>query len=186
MNRPFISINLINSIKPAKFFVMLTNSQMLSIVGLYGATNITIDGKPTDEYIDLLKNKDYPEILTQEQGVTINKGDKSVHKVEYYTLHTEGTNNDIYVTKNSDTFTLTFKKNKWIITDIDTTSEELSFDSDLFKSEYFNLLVQNDGDAVKTIKQLSLSYAFLPSEKEMKTEKQAFDDYLNDPYKGLF
>ena len=172
--------------KPAKFFVMLTNSSMLSMTGLYGVTNVKIDGKAYDEYIELQKNKEKPEILTQELGVTINKGDKSVHSVEYYTLHTEGTNNDIFVTKNKDTFTLTFKKNRWIITDIQTSETEIELDSDIFKSEYFNLLIQNDSDVVKTINQMSFKYDFLPSEKEMKIEKQEFDDYLNDPFKGLF
>ena len=172
--------------KPARFFVMLTNSSMLSMIGLYGVTNVKIDGKQYDEYIDLKLNKEQPEIITQEQGVTINKGDKSVHSVEYYTLHSEGTNNDIYVTKNKDTFTLTFKKNKWIITDIETSQTDISLDSDLFKSEYFNLIIQNDGDAVKTINQMSFMYDFLPTEKEMTVEKKAFEDYLNDPYKGIF
>lgn len=172
--------------KPARFFVMLTNSSMLSMIGLYGVTNVKIDGKQYDEYIDLKLNKEQPEIITQEQGVTINKGDKSVHSVEYYTLHSEGTNNDIYVTKNKDTFTLTFKKNKWIITDIETSQTDISLDSDLFKSEYFNLIIQNDGDAVKTINQMSFKYDFLPTEKEMTVEKKAFEDYLNDPYKGIF
>ena len=172
--------------KPARFFVMLTNSSMLSMIGLYGVTNVKIDGKQYDEYIDLKLNKEHPEIITQEQGVTINKGDKSVHSVEYYTLHSEGTNNDIYVTKNKDTFTLTFKKNKWIITDIETSQTDISLDSDLFKSEYFNLIIQNDGDAVKTINQMSFKYDFLPTEKEMTVEKKAFEDYLNDPYKGIF
>ena len=172
--------------KPARFFVMLTNSSMLSMIGLYGVTNVKIDGKQYDEYIDLKLNKEQPEIITQEQGVTINKGDKSVHSVEYYTLHSEGTNNDIYVTKNKDTFTLTFKKNKWIITDIETSQTDISLDSDLFKSEYFNLIIQNDGDAVRTINQMSFKYDFLPTEKEMTVEKKAFEDYLNDPYKGIF
>ncbi len=172
--------------KPAKFFVMVTNASMLSSTGLYGVTNVKIDGKPYDEYIELKTNGDKPEPLTSEQGVTINKNDISVHSVEYYTLHSEGTNNDIFVRKNKDTFTLTFKKDKWIITNIETTETEIELDSDLFKSEYFNLLIQNDGDPVKTIKQMSFKYDFLPSEKEMKIEKQDFEEYLNDPYKGLF
>ena len=172
--------------KPAKYFSMVTNPSMLSMVALYGVTNLKIDGKPYDEYITLPKNKDNPEILTQEQGVTINKGDLSVHSVEYYTLHTEGTDNDLYITKNSDTFTLTFKKNKWIITSIETSSVDVEVDSDLFKSEYFNNIIRNEGDVVKTIKQMSFQYDFLPSEKEMKIEKQAYDEYLADPYKGLF
>ena len=172
--------------KPAKFFVMVTNPSMLSIVGLYGVTNINVDGKHVDEYIDLKKNKEKPEGLTQEQGIILHKGDKSVHSVEYYTLHTEGTNNDIYVTKNKDTFTLTFKKKKWVITNIETSEETIAIDSDVFKSEYFNLIIQNDGDAVKSIKQLSFKYDFLPSEKEMITERDAFVEYLKNPYKDIF
>ena len=172
--------------KPAKFFVMVTNPSMLSMVGLYGVTNLQIDGKPSDEYIELKKNFEKPEALTQEQGITIKKGDKSVHSVEYYTLHTEGTNNDIYVTKNKDTFTLTFKKKKWVITNIETSEQTIEIDSDLFKSEYFNLVIQNDGDPVKTIKQMSFKYDFLPSEKEMNIEKEAFIEYLKNPYKDIF
>ena len=153
---------------------------------IYGATNIKIDGKPVDEYIELKKNKDKPQILTQEQGVTINKGDVSVHSVEYYTIHTEGTDNGIFVTKNHDTFTLTFKKNKWIISNIESLSEEaVEFDSDSFKGEYFNLVVENDGDAVKAVKELSSKYDFLPSQKEMLTEKKLLEEYLADPYKGI-
>ena len=173
-------------LKPAKFFVVVTNSSTLSIAGLYGATNIKVDGKQIDEYIDLKKNKENPEILTEELGIPVNKGDKSVHKVEYYMLHTEGANNDIYVTKNVDTFTLTFMKNKWYVTDIETTEQEISFDSDTFKGEYFNLLIENDGDTIKTVKQLSYKYDFLPSEKEMEIEKRIYEEYLNDPFKGIF
>ncbi len=172
--------------KPAKFFAMVTNPSMLSVVGLYGVTNIKVDGKLVDEYIDLKKNKENPEILTQEGGISLHKGDKSVHSVEYYTLHTEGTNNDIYVTKNKDTFTLTFKKKKWIITKIETSEEAVEINSDLFKSEYFNLVIQNDGDAVKSINQLSFKYDFLPSQKEMTIERDAFIEYLKDPYKDIF
>ncbi len=172
-------------VKPAKYFVMLTKSSMQSRIGLYGATNIKVDGKTIDEYIELKKNKDNPPILTQEAGVTINKGDKSVHSVSYYTLHTEGTENDIYVTKNTDTFILTFKKNKWIITDIESSSQEIDFDSSLFKAEYFNLLIQNNNDVIKTINQLSFKYDFLPSEKELKIEKEAYEEFLRDPFAGI-
>ena len=172
--------------KPAKFFVMVTNPSMLSMVGLYGVTNLKVDGKQVDEYIELQKNKEKPEGITQEQGITLHKGDKSVHSVEYYTLHTEGTNNDIYVTKNKDTFTLTFKKKKWVITKIETSEEKVEIDSDVFKSEYFNLIIQNDGDAVKSINQLSFKYDFLPSQKEMTIERDAFVEYLKNPYKDIF
>ena len=46
--------------------------------------------------------------------------------------------------------------------------------------------MQNQGDAVKSIKELSLTYDFLPSQKEMQTEKEILEAWLADPYKGLY
>ena len=173
-------------LKPSKFFIVVTDSSKLANAALYGVTQIKIDGKASDEYIDLKKNKEKPEPVSQEQGVTIQKGDLSVHKVEYYTLHTEGTNNDIFVTKNADTFTLKFMKGKWFIIDIETTEQEVNLNSDIFKGEYFNRLIANNGDVVKSVKELSLTYEFLPSEKEMTIEKKLWNEYLADPFKDLF
>ncbi len=173
-------------LKPAKYFITVTNQTKSSMAAMYGITNLRIDGKSYDEYIDLPKNKDKPQPITSEQGVSINKGDTSVHAVEYYMLYTEGDNSDIHVTKNRDTITLTFKKDKWIITNIETSSQELEVDSNKLKTEYFNRVLQNDGDVVKSVKELSLTYDFMPSQKEMETEKQLWEEYLADPYKGLF
>ena len=66
------------------------------------------------------------------------------------------------------------------------TEEEVNFDSDAFKKEYFDCLAANDNDIVKTIKELSLKYDFLPGENELKIEKKAYEEYLADPFYGLF
>ena len=100
-------------------------------------------------------------------------------------MHTEGTDNDILLTKNIDTFTLTYKKDRWIITSIDTSAQDCNLDSNQFKSDYFTRVAENNGDVVKTIKELSLTYDFLPSQKEMTIEKQIFDEYLANPYKDI-
>lgn len=173
-------------IKPAKYFLTTTDLSKLNLAGLYGVTNITIDGKSSDEYVDLLKYKDKPAALETEQGVILNNGDKSVHKVEYYTLHTEGTNNAIYITRSTDTFTLTFTKDRWMITDIDSTQEDIAFDNNKFREEYYSRLAANNTDVEKTIKELSLSYDFLPSAKELSIEKKIIEEYIMNPYKDIF
>jgi len=172
-------------LKPAKFFLTATDYTKLKLAGMYGFTNLKIDGKAYDEYIELQKNKDKPEPLKSEDGITIEKGLKSVHSVEYYVLHTEGTNIDVFVTKNTGSFTLTFEKNKWIITDIELEEKPLDFDSDQFKIDYFTRVAENKGDVLKSIKELSASYDFLPSLKEMTIEKELLDAYLADPYYGI-
>ncbi|MBO4532701.1 MAG: hypothetical protein J5726_03280 [Treponema sp.] len=173
-------------LKPAKYFATVTDQTKNKLAEMYGATNIRIDGKSYDEYIDLPKNKDKPEPVSSEQGVTINKGDTSVHVVEYYLLYTDGDYSDINVTKNRDTFTLTFKKDKWVITDIDTSTQEIKVDSNALKTDYFTRVMENQGDVVKAIAELSLTYDFLPSAKDVKTEKTLIDEYIADPYRGLF
>ena len=171
--------------KPAKYFITVTDQKKNKLTEMYGATNIRIDGKPYDEYIELAKNGDKPEPVASEQGITINKGDTSVHVVEYYLLYTEGDDSDIFVTYNRDTVTLTFKKDKWIITDIDTYSEDIAVNSNALKTEYFNRVLENNGDVVKAVRDLSLTYDFLPSQNEMQIEKAKVDAYLADPYKGI-
>ena len=172
-------------VKPAKFFLTVTDYSKLKFAGLYGISNLRIDGKTSDEYIELQKNINKPEPVKEEKGITLKDGDKSVHSVEYYTMHTEGTEADILLTRNKDTFTLTYKKDKWIITAIETSSQECNLDSNAFKSDYFTRVAQNNGDVVKTIKELSVTYDFLPSQKEMTIEKQIYDEYLANPYKDI-
>ena len=173
-------------LKPAKYFITVTDHTKNKLAEMYGVTNIRIDNKPYDEYIELCKNGDKPVPVTSEQGVTINKGDTSVHIVEYYLLYTEGENSDIFVSKNRDTVTLTFKKDKWIITNIETNEQDIAVDSNALKTAYFDRVLQNEGDVIKAVRDLSLTYDFLPSQKEMQTEKAKLDAYYADPYKGLF
>lgn len=173
-------------IKPAKYFLTIDRPAKATLAGLYGFTNLKIDGVPYNEYVNFPQNKDKPEPVTQEKGVTINNKDTSVHSVEYYILHTEGDNSDIYVTKNKDTFILTYKKDKWIITDVESSSEDMKLNSNEFKTIFFNKMADNNFDAVKTVQQLSLTYDFLPSNEEMLKEKKIIEDIANDPFFGLF
>jgi hypothetical protein len=172
-------------LKPAKYFLTITDRSKMWMAGLYGVTKITIDGKPVDEYIELKKNRDKPEPITSEQGITLQKGDQSVHSVEYYMIHTEGEDSDFYLAKNTDTFTLTYLKNKWVITNIESSQQELDLDSNQFKSDYFTSIAENNGDSVKAIEQLSFKYNFLPSQKEMLTEQKILTEYLANPYKDI-
>lgn len=172
-------------LKPAKFFVIVDDYSKFKQGGLYGITNLKIDGKAYDEYIELKKNGDKPEPVTTEQGITLADGDKSVHAVEYYTIHTEDTKVNFVLSKNTDTFTLTYKKGKWLITDIEIHSEDIPLDSEQFKSDYFKRVSENNGDVIKAIRELSLTYDFLPSQKELETEKRIWIEYISDPFKDI-
>ncbi|MBR5402500.1 MAG: hypothetical protein IK102_11915 [Treponema sp.] len=172
-------------LKPAKYFLTVTDYSRLKLGGLYGFTNLKIDGKDYDEYIEPFKNKDKAAPIETEKGISLKNGDKSVHSVEYYSLHTEGDNYDVLVTYNKDTFTLTYKKDRWIITGIEPSQTDLNLDSNKFKDDYFKAVTQNNGDVIKSIKELSFTYEFLPSVLEMTTEKKILEEYLANPYKDI-
>ena len=120
--------------------------------------------------VKLHKKNEKIEPLTKEGNVTLDKNSKSVHKVEYFLVHSEGENNGFVVEAVTDTFTLSYLKNRWVITDIDSQSEVLPVKSSNFKTDYINQIIINEGDVQKTVKQLSFEYIWLPSEYDIKKE----------------
>lgn len=172
-------------VNPAKYFVVVKNPITITQTALYGASRIKIDGKSTDADLIVKKNKDKPEPVTQEQGITLENGAKSVHSVEYYLMYSEGEKMDIFAEKCTDTFTLTYEKDKWIITDIETAQKTVYFDSDTFKQEFFSLLEKNNGDPVQAVNILSDKYEFMPTQSDMTKNKKAYEDFLNNPYKDI-
>lgn len=145
-----------------------TSPEKDSKSGIYGVTNMKIDGKPTELYITLPKNKEKPLALTEEKGVKLTKGTLSVHSVEYYLVHTEDEENNIYCEKIKETVTLTYKKDRWYITGFQTDSTPVKINSTEFKQEYFNKLKENDMDILKTVSQLKKKYDWLPGTTSIK------------------
>ena len=112
--------------------------------GIYGITNLVIDGEPSDLDVKMYKNKDKPLPITEEKGIKLVKGSKSIHRAQYYLVYTEGEYNDIFVKYIEETATLTYKNERWYVTDIDTEETPLRINSQEFKQEYFDMLQKNN------------------------------------------
>lgn len=150
--------------------------------GLYGITDLKIDGKSTELTGTLPKLKDKPAVLTEEKGIKLENGSISVHTVDYYLVHSEGEDNQIFVEQIHETVTLTFKKDHWAVTDISTESTPLKIQSRDFKHEYFNRVQENNYDVVKTVKEMRNSYFWLPTNEAMKNELNIQIQKAKDPY----
>ncbi|MCR4733583.1 MAG: hypothetical protein K5829_01065 [Treponema sp.] len=170
---------------PENWLLYVTDYELDKSSGLYGASNVFIDGKLSNLDVKLPVIKDKPLPLKEEKGISLKDGEKSIHSVEYYLLHTEGENNEIYIEYIQSTFTLTFTKNRWLITQIDNSSEEIELNSRLFKNEYFNMLRQNDKDVLKVVQMLSIRYPWLPSQKVLQAEKDRMEYNALHPFENL-
>lgn len=171
---------------PEGWLLYAKNPELSKHCGVYGVSALRIDGKPSDIAPEMHKKKDKVEPVTQENGITLKKNDKSVHTAEYFLIHTEGEDADLVIDFCTETITLTYLKDKWMITDLETKVENVEVNSNLFKTEYFNLIKQNGGDAVKSAVMLSGKYPWVPDEPLLKAEQHRLDELAKDPFGSIF
>lgn len=167
---------------PENWILYITDELKNMKSGVYGVTNVKIDGKSTDLDIRLFQKNEKPEPVTVEKDIELKKGMKSVHNVEYFLLRSEGENNDVEVDIINETITLTYMKDYWLITDIETKSTSADVNSFMFKSEYFNAIRDNNGDVVKSVRQLQIRYPWLPSISSIQREKARLEEIAAHPF----
>lgn len=170
---------------PENWLLYSTDEKKYERSSVYGVTNIKIDGKPAELNIKIYQKNESPEPLTKEGNITLENGSESVHKVEYFLIHSEGENNNFVVEKITDIFSLQFKKNRWIITDIESENTVLPVRSSNFKTEYLNLLEKNNGDVKETVKELRTKYEWLPTETAIENEKKLMEYKASHPFEDL-
>lgn len=163
-------------LSPEKWLYYVDSPAKNQMAGIYGVTDVRIDGKLSELNPTMYKINQKPEALTEENGITLENNLKSVHTAEYYLLHTEGENSDIFIQKFSETFTLTFVKDKWLITHIESDYTDIDFDSDAFKAEYFSELQKNEGNVMKAVGALRNKYKWLPSDAILKQELHRLEE----------
>ncbi len=170
---------------PANWLFYITDEAKYKRSGIYGVTNLKIDGKAETLAVELKKKNQNPAPLEKEGNITLENGSTSVHKVEYYLLYTEGEEVDYIVEKVTSTVTLTFKKNRWIITDIQYDGKNLGVDCDVFKKDYFAALEKTNGEVIPAVDSLRNKYEWLPEKDAMQREKEQIEYYLTHPYASL-
>lgn len=167
---------------PQNWILFLKDETFLSKTGLYGVTNVKIDGKLQNLQLQLHSKKENVPPVTEEAGVKLEHGMKSVHLAEYFLLHSEGEQNELFIECVEETYTLTYIKDHWIVTDISSKSKNLPVDSANFYYDYFSLLRMNKGDAIRSVELLSGKYPWLPQKNLLEEEKAYMDQLAKDPF----
>ena len=171
---------------PANWLFYITDEKKYARSGVYGVTNLKIDGKPAEHVAEVHKKNEKATPLTQEGGITLENGSTSVHKIEYYLIYTEGEDIDYLVDKITSTVTLTYKKNRWVITDIEETKRQpQKVDCAKFKADYFEELKKTEGEVMPAVENLREKYPWVPERDAMQRERDQIEYYLTHPYASL-
>ena len=170
---------------PANWLFYITDEKKYAGSGIYGISNLKVDGKAESLEVELKKKNEKPAPLEKEGNVTLADGMTSVHKVEYYMFYTQGEDVDYIVEKVSGIFTLTFKKNRWVITEIDTEGTDLNVDCKQFFQDYLAALKKSDNDVIKAVASLHPKYEWLPEKDAMQREKERIEYQILHPLEAV-
>lgn len=171
---------------PANWLFFITDEAKYKRSGIYGITNLTIDNKPAEHVEQLHKRNEKAAPLTREGSITLQDGSSSVHKIEYYLIYTEGEEVDYMADKITATITLTWKKNRWLITKIEENrNEPQNVDCEQFKNDYFAELKKTDGQVIPAAEALRSKYQWLPEASALQREKDRIDYDQAHPYAAL-
>jgi len=170
---------------PENWLLYSTDELKYSRSGIYGITNTKIDGKPTELNVKIYQINENPEPVTKEGNITLENGAESVHKVQYYLIHSEGENNSFIVEDTVEIYTLTYIKDRWLITNISTESTVIPVKCSTFKNDYLNQLTIDQGDAIKAVNNLRKKYVWLPTEASMKKELELIEYKALHPFEDL-
>ena len=170
---------------PANWLFYITDEKKYAGSGIYGISNLKVDGKAESLEVELKKKNEKPAPLEKEGNVTLADGMTSIHKVEYYMFYTQGEDVDYIVEKVSGIFTLTFKKNRWVITEIDTEGTDLNVDCKQFFQDYLAALKESENDVIKAVDSLRPKYEWLPEKDAMQREKERIEYQILHPLEAV-
>lgn len=169
-------------LSPEKWLYFVDKPLNVQMAGIYGVSNVMIDGKLSDLNPSIYKINQKPEAIEVENGITLENNSQSVHNVEYFFIRTEGENTDLIVQKVFETFTLTYVKDKWLITNIESDYSDTNYNSDAFKLDYFEALNANDGNVKAAVGALRNKYKWLPGDAVLEQELHRLEELAKDMY----
>ncbi|MCR5217415.1 hypothetical protein [Treponema sp.] len=133
---------------------------------IFGLTNFTVDGKAEELYYYAPARKDKKAALLEENGKRLSDSDKASYRVSYYLVN-NALSPELCIEKYLDTVSLEYKKDRWLVTKIESVREESSLATEDFVRDYQAALKDNEDDLSKAAEALRQKYDFIPTEAEL-------------------
>ena len=149
-------------IAPETWFAFLSEENAEARRDVYGITSFTLDGKESSLEVRVPERSEKRTPVRSEGGAPLDDGAQTAHTAEYYTVRTDGETGDFIVERNRDTVRLTYKKNRWAVTEIEEDEEDVPVDTAAFKSDAICALQKYEGDAALASSALKEKYPWVP------------------------
>lgn len=166
-------------LSPGRWIIQVAQEDDFKKISLYGITGLTIDEKPCDPYTAIPTILDNPSQVTVQDGMELTDNQTITHKIKYTLIHTAGEIYQINLEEISGTITLTYKKDKWLITNFDTESTVQDVDTQQFIEDYYQSLDQNQKDVYKAVESLKEKYPWLPSQNDIAKGYKDIEEAMN-------
>ena len=149
-------------IAPEAWFASLSEENTEERRDVYGITSFSLDGKKTALAVRVPARSEKRTPISREGNAALGDGAQTAHTAEYYIVRTDGETGNFIVEHNCDTVTLTYKKNKWSITDIEELERAVPVDTAALKSDALAALQKYGGDSVLAADALKEKYPWVP------------------------
>ncbi|MBO7122923.1 MAG: hypothetical protein J6V90_06545 [Treponema sp.] len=138
----------------------------LSDKWIYGITNFAL-GSDSSNMKEADNRKSAPTLKQKPAALKVKNGQTALLNVSYYRVYNEGAQSDISVEKVLGTVSLTFAKNRWLVTGLDLKTQEAPCSIKEFLADREAALEAEQGDALLAARKLKEKYEWIPTDKEM-------------------
>ncbi|MGI5105966.1 hypothetical protein H0R94_02840 [Treponema socranskii] len=149
-------------VTPEAWFASLSEENAEARRDVYGITSFTLDGRKASLAVRVPERSEKRTPVRSEGGAPLDDGAQTAHTAEYYTVHTDGETGDFIVERNRDTVRLTYKKNRWAVTEIEEDEDDMPVDTAAFKSDALAALQKYGGNAALASSALKKTYPWVP------------------------
>lgn len=146
----------------------------LSDKWIYGITNFML-GDSSSGMKEADNRKSAPTLKQKPVALKVKNGQTALLDVSYYRVYNEGAQSDITVEKVFGSVTLTFEKNRWLVTDLSLDSSEEACPLKEFLADREAALEAQNGDGLLAAKKIKEKYEWIPNDKEMAAARIEFE-----------
>lgn len=137
---------------------------------IYGLTQFSIEGVQGSLNFIGPKKATHPKTVTSSDGSPIADGTTTTRHVHFFHLYNESTD-QLHVMEHNDTVTLTWSKNRWLVTDLAQDYKDNIVDFKKFISDYKAANDADSGDALTTRAALAATYSWISTPEEVTEAK---------------
>lgn len=141
--------------------------------GMFGLTNFSLDGEPRALDVEAPKKRDKKNSPSREDGETVADGKKKARAAEYFVVQFVGADGEIECERHVDVVTVAFKKNRWLVVDINDSAEQVKVDTAKFRADFDKAFARKEESPGQIFARLKSEYEWLPRAEDFA---RALDD----------